>query len=256
MKHRKGVLMDTLKFNEARDKIISSQREKKGIGTLSEKTLHAVLKEYYEPYGDNQEVRIGSFVADIVGENGIIEIQTRNLGKLKPKLECFLQATDVTVVHPVAKIKYISWLDEETGEMSKPRKSTKVYDEYSALWELYALREFITNPRFHFVICFLEVVEIRSLNGWSKDKKKGSTRFDRIPQRLISELRLETKEDYLQFLPLEVEKDFTSKDLARAIGRDRETARELLHILESAKVVYRSGKKGNNILYTAYSNID
>lgn len=245
--------MSTADFLKARDKIVNKFREKKGIGTLSEKTLHAVLKEYYEPDSDSQEVKIGNYVADIVGENGIIEIQTRNLVNLVPKLECFLQATDVTVVHPVAKIKYVSWLNEETGELSKARKSSRSYDEYSALWEIYALKDFIKNPRFHLVICFLELLEIRSLNGWSRDKKRGSTRFDRIPEKLLGELVLYSKEDYWQFIPTEVEKDFTSGEFATAIHKDRETARELLYILESAGLVERTGKKGNNILYSVVS---
>ena len=54
-----------------------SDKCKKGIGTLSEKTLHSVLKNYFEPFSENHEIKIGNYVADIVGENGIIEIQTR-----------------------------------------------------------------------------------------------------------------------------------------------------------------------------------
>lgn len=246
----RAEFMGKAELLEAINKTVGSFRENKGIGTLSEKTLHAVLKKYYEPDEDYQEVKIGNYVADIVSENGIIEIQTRQLNKLVPKLKCFLEACDVTVVHPVAQIKYVSWLNEETGEISKPRKSTKFYDEYSALWELYTLKDFIKNPRFHFIICFLEVLEIRSLNGWSKDKKRGSTRFDRIPKRLISEMKLYSKEDYWQFLPVSVEKDFTSKEFAKAIEKDRDTARELLYILEAAGLVIRTGKKGNNILYS------
>lgn len=237
-------------FLKARDKILGSSRYRKGIGTLGEKTLHAVLKEFYEPDADSQEVKIGSYVADIVGENGIIEIQTRQLYKLVPKLSCFLQAADVTVVYPVARVKYLSWLDEETGELSKPRKSPKSPDEFSVFRELYSLRKFINHPHFHFVVCFLEVLEIKSLNGWSKDKKRGAVRFDRIPQKLLGEFCLYSREDYRQFVPVRVEKDFTSAEFALAIGKSRETARELLYVLEAAELVLRTGKKGNNILYS------
>lgn len=242
--------MDFERFENARKKVLSSQTEKKGIGTLGEKTLHAVLKEYYEPDVQSQEVKIGDYVADIVGEHGIIEIQTRGLSRLKPKLECFLQATDVTVVHPVPFVKYVSWLNEETGDISKPRKSTKKYDEYTALWEMYGIKEFIKNPRFHLVLCMMEIEEIRSLNGWSKDKKRGSTRFDQIPRGIISEIRFETKDDYWQLLPIGVDKNFTTSQLAKVLNRDRETARELLHILESAQIVQRTGKEKNSILYS------
>ena len=41
--------MDKQKFKEACKSIIHAEREQNGIGTLGEKTLHAVLKQYYEP---------------------------------------------------------------------------------------------------------------------------------------------------------------------------------------------------------------
>ena len=43
------------------------------------KTLHAVLKQYFEPRKENQEVPVGPYVADICNEQGIFEIQTRDL---------------------------------------------------------------------------------------------------------------------------------------------------------------------------------
>ena len=49
--------MNRQAFLDACDKIVGNKRDKKGIGTLSEKTMHAVLKEYYQPYSDSQEVK-------------------------------------------------------------------------------------------------------------------------------------------------------------------------------------------------------
>ena len=46
-----------------------------GIGTLGEKSLHAALKYYFEPCPENHEQPLGGFVADAVGEHGVIEIQ-------------------------------------------------------------------------------------------------------------------------------------------------------------------------------------
>ena len=59
--------MDTIsrRFEQAREKIIGSDRERIGIGTLSEKTLHAILKNFYEPDEDKQEIPVDRFVADI-----------------------------------------------------------------------------------------------------------------------------------------------------------------------------------------------
>ena len=56
------------------------------IGTLGEKSLHAVLKRYYEPDRSCHEIPVGNYVADIVNQDGIFEIQTRGLSNLRPKL--------------------------------------------------------------------------------------------------------------------------------------------------------------------------
>ena len=53
-----------------------------GIGTLGEKSLHAALKLYYEPDSSRHEIPVGQYVADIVNEEGIIEIQTKHLSSM------------------------------------------------------------------------------------------------------------------------------------------------------------------------------
>ena len=45
-----------------------------GIGTLGEKTLHRVLKAYFQPDPSKCEVRVGPYVADALTESGIVEI--------------------------------------------------------------------------------------------------------------------------------------------------------------------------------------
>ena len=89
-------------FVNAKDKIIGKAHNNKGIGTLSEKTLHAVLKLYYEPDEDKHEVAMSGYYADIYNDKGIIEIQTRQLNKLRDKLSVFLQDYHVTVVYPAS----------------------------------------------------------------------------------------------------------------------------------------------------------
>ena len=50
--------MDQKRFEEAKRKIIGVDRQRLGIGTLSEKTVHAIFKDYYEPDEDHQEIPI------------------------------------------------------------------------------------------------------------------------------------------------------------------------------------------------------
>ncbi len=236
-------------FYNACEKIIGKDRSKKGIGTLGEKTLHAVLKNYYEPHEENHEIKVGRFVADIVGEQGVIEIQTRSFGSLLEKLDNFLEFCEVTIVYPLPALKYVSWLDMETGELSPKHKSPKKCRIYDAFKEIIRIKYALDNPRFHLVLCFLEVDEIRFLNGWSENKKRGSSRCDRIPKDIIEEVRFDCVEDYRRFLPDGLPEEFTSAHYAKACKINKQLASNGLNILNYLGLVERVGKKGNSFIY-------
>lgn len=241
--------MDKERFLSACNEIIGKDRAKNGIGTLGEKTLHAVLKLYYEPHKDNHEIRVGSYIADIVGENGVIEIQTRQFNRLLGKLECFLEYCDVTVVYPVIRTKYLSWINMDTGEMTAKRKSPKRGTIYDAIPELYKIKYTLDNPRMNLCICIMDAEETRYLNGWSKDGKKGSSRCDRIPSELIDEVVFSSPDDYKRFIPSGLPKQYTSADFASAARISKTIAATALNILTYLGVVIRCGKQGRSILY-------
>ena len=241
--------MDKTAFYNACNKIVGADRQRKGIGTLGEKTLHAVLKNYYEPHEENHEIKVGRFVADIVGEQGVIEIQTRSFGNLLEKLDNFLELSDVTVVYPLPALKYVSWLDMETGELSPKHKSPKKCRIYDAFKEIIRIKYALDNPRFHLLLCFLEVDEIRFLNGWSENKKRGSSRCDRIPKDIIEEVRFDCIEDYRRFLPDGLPEEFTSAHYAKACKINQQLASNGLNILNYLGLVERVGKKGRSYVY-------
>lgn len=241
--------MDKQAFYQACEKVIGSQRERKSIGTLGEKTLHAVLKNYYEPHSENHEIKLGRFVADIVNDSGVIEIQTRQFNKLLTKLENFLEFCDVTVVYPLPAEKYVCWLDPVTGQVGEKHRSPKKYRIYDAFPELYKIKYTLDNPRFHLCICFLKIDEIRSLNGWSDNKKRGSTRFDRIPCDIIEEVRFDRTEDYRRFIPDSLPKRFTSAHYAKACRISKPLASVGLNLLNYLGLVKRVDKVGNSYVY-------
>ncbi len=65
------------------------------------KTVHAVLKNYYEPDEDHQEIPIENYFIDIYRAGEIIEIQTRNFNIMREKLKTFLPLYTVTIVYPI-----------------------------------------------------------------------------------------------------------------------------------------------------------
>lgn len=236
------------RFQTAKEKIIGVTRERRGIGTLSEKTVHAVLKYFYAPDEAMHEIPIGNYIADIYTGREIIEIQTRSFHAMRSKLSCFLQNYPVTVVYPIPHCKWISWIDETTGECSPKRKSPLTGNAYFAFPELYKLKMFLKNENLRFRFVLLDLDEYRLLNGWSRDKKKGSCRFDRIPIRIVDEIMIERREDYMQFVPLSLDR-FTSMQFAKAAHIRKSLAQTTLNILFELGIVKRIGKQGNSYLY-------
>jgi hypothetical protein len=241
--------MDKQRFKQDCDQMINNGRKANGIGTLGEKLLHAILKKYFEPDEDNHEVKIGGYVADIARENGIIEIQTRQFNKLRKKLDLFLSTSDVTVVYPIARTKWLVWIDETTGEITKKRKSPKTGRPNEIFFELYKIKYLLCNPRLHFCIVMIDMEEYRSLNGWSEDKKRGSTRYDRIPIDIVDEISINHPREYVQLIPKELEKQFTSKEFKKASGLTLAASQTALNVLYAVGAVARIGKQGNSFLY-------
>ena len=197
--------MDNLKFKEICKKAISADRERGGIGTLGEKTLHAVLKQYFAPDAASREAKMGSFIVDIVTDDGIIEIQTRAFNKLRNKLNKLLEQSPVMVVYPIPKTKWLLWIDEETrSEITKKRKSPKQGRIYDAIPELYKIKPILSHPNFRICLALIDMEEYRYLNGWSLDKKKGSTCHDRIPVDIAEEIYIHNASDYIKFVPNEL----------------------------------------------------
>lgn len=220
-----------------------------GIGTLSEKTVHAILKRYYEPNEDYHEVPINGMVADIYRNGKIIEIQTRSFNKMRNKLDKFLPEYKVTIVYPIAYIKNLIWIDEDTGNLSKKRKSPRKGDYYDAFYELYKIKMYLDNPNLSFRFVLLNIDEYRLLNGWSKDKKKGSQRYDRIPTELVGEMSIDRIEDYVQLLPIELPDEFTVSNYKDVAHISEDSARIGLHILNHIGVIEKIGKQGRKNLY-------
>jgi hypothetical protein len=241
--------VDKLAFQEACEQVIDVDYARDSIGILKEKTLHAVLKRYFEPHTENHEVRIGSYVADIVGEHGIVEIQTAGFDKLRKKLDCFLALSPVTVVYPVAQIKWLSWIDPQTGEVSPRRKSPKRGSLCDTAWELNKIRTYLNHPNLTVQLLFLELCEYRYLNGWSADKKKGSVRCDRIPLALCDTVVLAETRDYRCFLPEGLHEPFTVKEFAEQAHTPPKRASQVLFLLTSIGLLKRCGKRGNAFLY-------
>ncbi len=237
---------DEDRFSEAIEKALA--REKSTIGTLNEKTIHNALKTYYSEE-ISHEAKIGDFFADAAGENGIVEVQTANFNKLNKKLSRMLRACHVTVVYPFEKIVHNFSVNKQTGEVIS--SSTKTNNSYSKFFlELYRIKAFLTNPNLTICIAQLEINKKTYYKDNRRIRYKGIPR-EKIPVSYIREIRLDSKEDYMQFIPDGLPEQFTKKDLTKLCKATDPSI--MLEILEYVGVVKRVGKKDNAVLYSVDS---
>ena len=236
-------------FDQACDLIVGNKRQQAGIGTLGEKTLHAVLKFTFEPVESRHEVKIGSYFADIKNEAGITEIHTQNFNTLRKKLKFFLTDHNVTLVYPIPRRKWLVWLNPETGEASQRRKSPKTGSPCDVFFELYKIKQQLKHPHLNLCLLLIDMVEYRNLDGWSKDKKKGASRYERIPEKLVDTIMINQASDYAMLIPAILPHQFTSADFAKAAKITRRSAQTALNVLTHVEAVSRVGKLGNAYVY-------
>lgn len=242
--------MDPIRFKLAIDQYYQAHQID-GIGTLAEKTLHGVVKNYYSNHLENQEVRVDNFFVDIKTENEIIEIQTKQFNKLIPKLKCLLDRFPVRIVYPNFHHKTIYWVDPMTGEQTTGRVSPRRGSIYDVFYELYRIKFLLSHPNLKLSILLIDIDEIRRLDGWSDDRKRGSHCVDRIPINLVEEVNIDKLTDYLKLVPFDNSFKFTSRDYAKMTKLTLRKSQIALNVLSSIGVIEKIGKVGRLNLYQA-----
>jgi len=223
------------------------------VGTQNEKLIHATLKSYYAPYSDEQEIKIGRYYADAVSEDGIFEIQTRSLYRLKDKLRDFTAAALVTVVHPVEYESRTVYISGDTGEVVKETPFRKADPKAKIFRELYSIREFLGNERVRIILARLRVEKRVYFHGNTlpdlrNRRVKQSVEIQKVPLKLISETILGSKEDYRVYLPDGLPESFTKKDFLK-LSKDGITSLRL-EVLRAAGVIIQTGKQGKSFIYS------
>ena len=243
------MVPDKERFKAACDAVVGIDRERQGIGTLGEKTLHAVLKNYYESDKSCQEVKLGSFYADIAKNGKVIEIQTGSFNKLRKKLDFFLISHEVTVVYPIAAVKYVCWIDPETGALISRRRSPKQGTVSDSLKELYYIREFLGDPNLKIRLVMLEVDEYKLLDGYGRDRKNRATKYERVPTDILEEIELSDKRDFMMLLPSGLESPFTAKDFMKASKFSSKASYAAIKLLLTLGIISPAESKNRAAVY-------
>lgn len=223
----------------------------KGIGTLNEKGVHSFLKKYLENDEGKHEIRAFGYIADIVNQDGITEIQSKNFGGITKKIETYLlNGVKTRIVYPVSVVNVIYWLDPITHDISEIRKSTSSGYLLKVFKELYQLGDMLKNPNLTISIVALKTDDYRNLDGYGQSRKYRSTKLNKEVTEVIKIIDFNIECGYGNFLPLSLPYIFTSLDYKRCTHSSISDARTALLVLTRLGFVQRVGKRGNNYLYS------
>lgn len=198
------------------------------IGRLGEKQMHAAIKRFICSDVSKHEVNIYDsiadkdksgptaskrrFVADVLDNNTIFEIQTGSFKPLSAKIRWILENTEynIMLIHPIVQTKWINYIDKK-GTIGGRKKSPlhgRIEDIAS---ELYFIQEFLNSPRFSLVLLMIEAEEYRKKTSERRGRGVKSQKFELIPVSLISAHIFSSPSDYKYFIPENLPMIFTAK---------------------------------------------
>ena len=232
MCNQTSFTIDNLDLSDARLLVLSEPDDiAGGVGTLSEKMLHRILKYCIDRNPANHEIEVLGSIADVKNDNGIFEIQTRSFDKLAPKLARFLPDNRVTVIYPIEAEKTLRYVDKSDGSVTEPKRSPRHLRIYDAARELRHVSSFIGHENLTVKLIFMRVEEFRLLDGSGPTKTRGATKLERLPVEILSEIDLRDKADYMALLPDSLPDSFSAAEHARLIKRRSRDAYNSLRLL-------------------------
>ena len=242
----------SMEFYEACTRAREGALPTQSIGVLQEKPLHATLKWWLDDNPDHHEITLPcGKVADIFDGTTVTEVQTGGFSPLRGKLEVLLPHYPVTVVHPVVRRKYVSWIDPISGNVTEPHKSPRLGSFTDGGKQLIYILPFLSHPNLTVRLVLIDAEEQRVLSA----DKKGNTykRFSRravlLPLTVEGVLDLHAPADYAALIPAALPEQFTAARFGKAAKLQGRNLNGTLKVLLDRGVLKRETKEGNAWIY-------
>ena len=242
-------------FNEACARVREGDLPAQSIGVLQEKPLHATLKWWLDDNPAHHEITLPcGKVADIFDGVTVTEVQTGSFTPLRKKLEVLLPDYPVTVVHPVVRRKYLTWIDPDTGEATPARKSPRVGSFADGGKQLIYILPLLSHPNLTVRLVLIDAEEQRLADGWGNGGKRGSHRAVLLPLSVEGVLDLTCPADYAALIPATLPQRFTAAQFGKAAKMQGRHLGGTLKVLLDRGVLTRTAKQGNAWVYEKVSN--
>ncbi|KKK43946.1 hypothetical protein LCGC14_1082020 [marine sediment metagenome] len=219
------------------------------IGTLHESSLHAALKLWYKESEDRLEVPIENYVIDIVRDDLLIEIQTKNFSQIKRKLENLMKNNRVRLIYPIVKDKWILNVDLQSNKTIRKHLSPQHSSYIEIFEELIRIPELISNSNFTIEVLLVQIEEYRKNDGNGSWRRKGWSIYDRKLVRVLEKKVFYTPIDFLMLKPSSLKTPFTNLELAQSLNKPIRLARKMSYCLRKMGLIKVIGKKGRALLF-------
>ena len=220
------------------------------IGTLNEMSLHAALKKWYMQPGDELEKKVSGYVVDIVRDDLLVEIQTRNFSALKDKLSNLTAQHRVRLVHPIPSEKWILRVSTNSHEQISRRKSPKRGCVEHLFSELVSFPKLAGNQNFSIEVLLTQEEEIWENDGQGSWRRKRWSITNRRLLKVLDSVILKSIKDYQNLLPSSLPQEFTTSNLKRALDLNYRLAGKMAYCLREMGAIKQVGKQGKAYLYT------
>jgi len=222
---------------------------------MTEYSLHSEVKAWYSALGDELEIKVkDGFVIDVIRDNLLIEIQTKNFSAIKNKLNKLVMDNRVRLVYPIAKLKWITYVSK-SGDVFSRRKSPKNGKLIDLFYELVHLSHFVKNKNFSFEVLLIEEEELRCNDGNGSWRRRGVSIKDRKLLTVFDRVVFENSRGFLRFLPFDMGESFTNKFLAKKLGVSIRLAQKITYCLRKMDLISIDGKKSKELLFKVAKNI-
>ena len=219
------------------------------IGELNERSLHRALKARYAAAGGVTEQTVDGFVADVVAGGRIVEVHTGSFRPLKRKLPRLLARHPVTLVHPVARDRYIVKVAADPDAPPTRRRSPKhgsVFQVFPALASIPAL---LAHPNLTLEIVMTVEEEVRVMNGRGTWRRGGWAVLDRRLVDVVETHAIASMVDLFAPLDADLPRCFTTRDIAAAMRSSRRLGQLAAFCFREGGVAEVCGKAGNALVY-------
>ena len=225
------------------------------IGELNERSLHRALKRRYAAREGSTEASVDGYVADVVLGDRIVEIQTGPFSPLRRKLPRLLAEHPVTLVHPIARDRFIVRLPHAPSDGIDPdappsrRKSPKHGSPFDVFSVLTSFPTLLEHPNLTLDVVMVIEEEIRVPYQGKRWRRRDWVSVDRRLLEVVETHTIEGMGDLFAMVDPGLPEAFTSRDLSETMRSSRRVGQQAAFCFREAGQSEICGKDGRFLLY-------